>query len=118
MTKEEEDETTSLPVSSSSMNLSRDLTILLHVEDGKKSEDYPESWTILHFLKKVLSGFWNKEKVPMEAKETILRPFLKTEDIDPTNPGDYRPIALLSTVRKVYEQNIIMKHYYYYHYHL
>ena len=88
------------------MLLSRDFTILLHVEVGKKSEDYPESWNILHFLKNVLSGFWKNEKVRIKAKESILRPFLKAEGKDPTNPKYYRPIALLSTIRKVYEQII------------
>ena len=84
--------------------LSRDLTILLHVEDGKKSADYPESWIILNFLKELLAGFWAKEKVPLDVKETVLRPFLKAIDKDSTNPDYYRPIALLSTVRKIYEQ--------------
>ena len=53
-----------------------------------------------------MSNFWKREKVPLKAKETVIRPFLKANDEDPTNPKYYRPIALLSTVRKVYEQII------------
>ena len=88
------------------MILSRDLTILLHIGEEKKSDDYPESWNILHFLKNVLDGFWKNEKTPIKAKESILRPFLKAKEKDPTDPKHYRPIALLSTIRKVYEQII------------
>ena len=86
------------------MILSRDLTLLLHMEQGKTTEDYPESWTILRFLWRVISNFWNIGRVPWQLKQTILRPFLKAEDKDPTNPDFYRPIALLNIVRKVYEQ--------------
>ena len=86
------------------MLLSRDFTILLHIEEGKKSADYPESWVVIDFLREVLAKFWTSEKVPQNAKETVLRPFLKSLDQDPTNPEYYRPIALLSTVRKIYEQ--------------
>ena len=86
------------------MILSRDFTILLHMEQGKKTEDYPESWVILRFLWKVISNFWINGKVPKQVKQTVIRPFLKAENKDPTNPDFYRPIALLNIVRKVYEQ--------------
>ena len=86
------------------MILSRDFTVLLHMEPGKTTEDYPESWTILHFLWRVISNFWTNGRVPQQVKQTVIRPFLKAEDKDPTNPDFYRPIALLNIVRKVYEQ--------------
>ena len=53
------------------MLLSWDFTILLHVEEGKKGADYPESLVIIDFLREVLAGFWSKEKVPNDAKETV-----------------------------------------------
>jgi len=84
--------------------LSRDFTVLLHIEEGTKSEDNEQGWVILNFLLGVLKSFWQNGNMPKQAKETVIRPFLKSEDEDPTNPKFYRPIALLSTVRKVYEQ--------------
>ena len=53
------------------MLLSRDFTILLHIEEGKKSVDYPESLVIIDFLREVLAKFWTSEKVPKNAKETV-----------------------------------------------
>ena len=84
--------------------LSRDFTILLHLEPGQKSDDYVEGWTIINFISKVISDFWHKGKIPPELKGTILRPFLKSGDKDPTCPKHYRPIALLNSTRKIYEQ--------------
>ena len=52
----------------------------------------------------MIADFWDNERVPRQVKDTVLRPFLKAEDRDPTSPDNYRPIALMSTVRKIYEQ--------------
>ena len=84
--------------------LSSDFTVLLHIEEGKKSEDNEQGWVILNFLLEVLKSFWQNGNMPKQAKETVIRPFLKSEEEDPTDPKFYRPIALLSTVRKVYEE--------------
>ena len=88
----------------SDMIINRDFTILLHMDAGKTANDYPESWTILQFLFQMIVGFWKKGSVPSQVKGTVLRPFLKADDKDPTDPDYYRPIALISVVRKVYGQ--------------
>ena len=51
------------------MLLSRDFTILLHVEEGKKGADSPESWVIIDFLREVLVGFGPKKKFPKTLKK-------------------------------------------------
>ena len=66
--------------------LGRGFTILLHLEPGQKSDDNVEGWTIINFISKVISDFWQKGRIPQELKETILRPILKSGDKDPTNP--------------------------------
>ena len=43
-----------------------------------------------------------EEKVPEKFKEIVLRPFIKY----PTNPSNYRPVALLNVLMKVYEHII------------
>ena len=77
------------------MILSRDFNLLLHMEPGKTTEDYPQSWTILHFLWRIISNIWSIGKVPQQVKQTVIRPFLKAEDKDPTNPDFCRPNSSL-----------------------
>ena len=45
-------------------------------------------------------------KVPKEFKEIVIRPFIKNADKDPTKPSNYRPLALLNVLMKVYEHII------------
>ena len=46
------------------------------------------------------------EKVPKEFKEIVIRPFIKNVDEDPIKPSNYRPVALLNVLRKLYEHII------------
>ena len=84
--------------------LNRDLTILLHEgEDGKADKD---SLVIMHYFLKMLQHFWKIEMVPGDLKQSIIKPFLKDATKDASLPQNYRPISLLNTPMKVYEQVI------------
>ena len=61
---------------------------------------------ILTFLHKMMQHLWTEEKVPEKFKEIVLRPFIKDADKDPTKPSNYRPVALLNVLMKVYEHII------------
>ena len=68
-----------------------------------------ENWKnveILRYLHKMIVNMWEAEKVPKHFKETVIRPFLKNTDKSPTNPSNYRPVALLNVQMKIYEQII------------
>ena len=57
----------------------------------------------------MIQSFWEEEKVLEVAedfKEIIIRPFLKSTDKDPTKPSNYRPVALLNVLMKIYEHII------------
>ena len=69
-------------------------------------EDEPNAEAKLNALKNIfviLESFWFNETVPRDFKRTILRPFLKNEGKDHSNPDNYRPISLLNTLMKIYE---------------
>ena len=68
-----------------------------------------ENWTnveIIKYLHRMFQRLWDEEKVPKEIKEIIIRPFLKSPEKNPTQPKNYRPVALLNVIMKIYE-NII-----------
>ena len=57
----------------------------------------------LKFIFNIFDNFWFNEAVPRDFKRTLLRPFLKGEDKNPTDPTNYRPISLLNSLMKIYE---------------
>ena len=79
--------------------LNRDLTILLH---GQTKNNLDEK--SVKILRNLNSG--KNEKVPTELKRSVIRPFLKDSSKDPTEPINYRPISLLNSLMKTYEQII------------
>ena len=79
---------------------------LLELLDTSKPSENWKNVEILTFLHKMMQKLWETEKVPENFKETTLRPFLKNEDKDPTNPRNYRPVSLLNVLMKVYEHII------------
>ena len=82
--------------------LSNDLTILLHT-DPEDADFILKNRNLLRSIHKVISSFWIAEKVPTDMKKSMLRPVLKGNDEDPTDPQNYRPISLLNTLMKLYE---------------
>ena len=67
-----------------------------------------ENWKtveVFEFLHKMIQKFWKEEKVPEKFKEIIIRPFINA-DRDPTDPSNYRPLALLNVLTKVNEHII------------
>ena len=50
----------------------------------------------------MMKHLWKEKKVPEKFKEIVIRPFIKDTEIDPTKPGNYRPVALLNVLMKVY----------------
>ena len=83
--------------------LSRDLTILMDTSD---ESEFSKNREILEFIHKMMMNMWRTEKIPKKLKESVLRPFLKGDGNDPKNPSNYRPVSLLNTLRKVYEEVI------------
>ena len=83
--------------------LNKDLVVLL--ETHIKAENW-KNIEILNFLQRMMQSLWGEEKVPETFKEIILRPFLKSADKDPTKPSNYRPVALLNVLMKIYEHII------------
>ena len=83
--------------------LARDIQELL--DTSKQNENWKNK-EMLRFLHKMMQNMWEAEKVLPCFKETVLRPFLKDLERDPTNPSNYRPVALLNTHMKVYEHII------------
>ena len=82
------------------MILNRDFTsLLVAVQKGHYR------WEVPKFLHKLLSKFWNDEKVPESFKESVIRPFLKPGK-NPCKRENYRPISLLNVIMKLYEQLI------------
>ena len=51
----------------------------------------------------IFDNFWFNETVPRDFKRTLLSPFLKGENKNPTDPANYRPISLLNSLMKIYE---------------
>ena len=84
------------------MVLNRDFTsLLVPVQKGQYR------WEVPKFLHKLLNRFWNDEKVPVDFKESIIRPFFKPGK-NPCKRENYRPISLLNVSMKLYEQ--VIKH--------
>ena len=69
------------------------------------TEDNTFKWNILYFIEKMLNLFWEKETVPAQFKESIIRPFLKPGK-NPRKRENYRPVSLLNVFMKLYEQII------------
>ena len=83
--------------------LARDVQELL--DTSKQSENW-KNVEMLRFLHKTLQNMWKAEKVLPSFKETVIRPFLKDTEKSPTDPCNYRPVALLNTHMKIYEHII------------
>ena len=84
--------------------LNRDLTNLLHEGDDGRAD--PDSVNIIKYIHKILSNFWHKETVPVDLKQSVIVPFLKDSTKDASDPSNYRPISLLNSLMKTYEQII------------
>ena len=56
------------------------------------------------YIQKILNGFWRN--VASDLKQSVTKPFLKDSDKDPTEQQNYRPISLLNSMMKAYEQII------------
>ena len=83
--------------------LSRDIIELL--DTSKESEKW-KSVELLKFLHKMMQRLWKVEKVPKKFKQILIRPFIKDADKDSTKPSNYRPVALLNVIMKLYEHII------------
>ena len=57
----------------------------------------------LNMLFNIMEMFWNFEKIPVDLKRVILRPFLKNIDKDEHDPKNYRTISLLNSFFKLSE---------------
>ena len=62
----------------------------------------------LKVLHSFLLAFWRVGKVPESLKICILVPFLKDSDGDNHDPSNFRPIALIPFLTKIY-QSIILR---------
>ena len=56
----------------------------------------------LNTLFNLIEVFWKFEKIPVDLKRVILRPFLKNIDKDDHDPKNYRTISLLNSFFKLY----------------
>ena len=56
----------------------------------------------LNMLFNLIEVFWKFEKIPVDLKRVILRPFLKNIDKDDHDPKNYRTISLLNSFFKLY----------------
>ena len=83
--------------------LSNDIVELLRISNENESWKTVE---VLEFIHKIIQHMWKAEKVPEKLKEIVIKPFLKKPDKDPTKPGNYRPVALLNVLMKLYEHII------------
>ena len=82
--------------------LNDDITSAI-LEDTEDDQIPPsQKILLLKFIFKILTDFWFQEHVPRDLKRTILRPFVKDNDKDKTDPSKYRPISLLNTIMKIY----------------
>ena len=84
--------------------LNRDLTVLLHEGEGGTADK--DGLVIMKYILKIFSLFWKNEKVPVDFKRSIIKPFLKDATKDASLPQNYRPISLLNATMKTYEQVI------------
>ena len=56
-----------------------------------------------NMLFNLIEVFWKFEKIPVDLKRVILRPFLKNTDKNEHDPKNYRTISLLNSFFKLYE---------------
>ena len=82
---------------------SEDFLSLVPKESPQDEPNTAAKLTALKYIFVILKNFWFNEKVPKNLKRTVLRPFLKNDGVDHTDPGIYRPISLLNTLLKIYE---------------
>ena len=83
--------------------LARDINELL--DTSKETENW-KNVEMLRFVHKMLQNTWEAEKVLPSYKEIVQRPFLTDPEKTPTDPSNYRPVALLNTHMKIYEHII------------
>ena len=76
---------------------------LLLPQDSVDFEFGTFSEMALNMLFNLIEVFWKFEKIPVDLKRVILRPFLKNIDKDEHDPKNYRTISLLNTFFKLYE---------------
>ena len=85
-------------------NLPAKTSLSLISKDSPEDESNTEAkLSALKYIFAILDSFWVNETVPRDFKRTILRPFLKNEDDDHSDPENYRPISILNTLMKIYE---------------
>ena len=60
----------------------------------------------LIYLHELILIFWHLEKVPEALKTMILVPLIKDSDQDCSDPSNFRPIALMSNLLKIYQSII------------
>ena len=78
--------------------------MLLHQEENDRPDE--DNVNILHYIHGIFRKFWSEGKVPPDLKRSILKPFLKDGAKDSRLPKNYRPISLLNSLMKTYEQVI------------
>ena len=79
---------------------------ILEVMDTSERDEGWKTVEVIEFIHKMMQQWWKAEKVPEKLKEIVIRPFLKNEEKDPTKPSNYRPVALLNVLMKIYEHII------------
>ena len=82
---------------------SEDFLSLIPKDSPKDEPNTEAKLSALNYIFAILENFWFNETVPRDFKRTILRPFLKNEDKDHSDPDNYRPISLLNALMKIYE---------------
>lgn len=80
-----------------------DMTFIFVEDPDKDPIGFLRNQELLTKIYGILTEFWFNEWVPPDFKRTILRPFLKDNDKDSSDPSNYRPVSLLNTLMKVYE---------------
>ena len=82
---------------------SEDFISLLPMDSPDDESNTSAKLAALKYIFGMFENFWFNENVPRDFKRTLLRPFLKNEDEEHTDPVNYRPISLLNTPMKIYE---------------
>lgn len=69
--------------------------------------------SVLNQLSHLITLSFEKGKVPKEWKHAINKPLLKTTQLDPAAPANYRPISLLPILGKIAEKhtNSVISHF-------
>ena len=75
---------------------------------GPDEITYDELSAGLHVIKDSLLGifklFWQTEMVPAQLRQLIICPLVKDMEGDVHDPANFRPIALLNSIFKIYER--------------